>query len=438
MTHGTVDAYRGRVRRSLALFSALAPLVASLLTAGPLTGAASAASSAPAAAAPARSVSYVEWDTRAELRSGDLTGVRVKRGALVLDDTPARARRLDGRRYDAGRWTSPWTSPAFALTELIASWDARTPGDSWIEVSVRGRDAQGRTSSWDVLGRWAAGDRSFRRTSVGGQDDDLADVAVDTWRAHAAEGLASWQLRVALMRRAGASSPSPRVDAIGAVATRLREVESVPTSRPGVARGVVLDVPRYSQMVHDGHYPAYGGGGEAWCSPTSVAMVLGYYDALPPKRAWSFVPAGHPQPWVDAIARSTYDAAYRGTGNWPFNTAYAATRTGRAFVTRLRSMKEAERFIAAGIPLVISVAFGRGELSGAPISSTNGHLLVVVGFTDDGDVVVNDPAAATNAGVRRTYDRGQLENVWLPESGGLTYVIADAEHPLPDGGRGAW
>ena len=108
-------------------------------------------------------------------------------------------------------------------------------------------------------------------------------------------------------------------------------------------------------------------------------------------------------------------------------------------MTRLRNLREAERFIAAGIPLVASVRFGAGELSGAPISSTNGHLLVVVGFTRDGDVVVNDPAASGNSGVRRTYDRGQFEDVWLRRnasgsggSGGLVYVVNDAAHPLPN------
>src|SRR3712207_8816990 len=35
------------------------------------------------------------------------------------------------------------------------------------------------------------------------------------------------------------------------------------------------------------------------------------------------------------------------------------------------------------------------------IPASNGHLLVIVGFEADGDVVVNDPAAATNAEVRR-------------------------------------
>ena len=83
-------------------------------------------------------------------------------------------------------------------------------------------------------------------------------------------------------------------------------------------------------------------------------------------------------PWVDHVARVVYDYGYEGAGNWAFNTAYAAILTGNAFVTRLASLREAERFIRAGIPLAASISFGRGQLSGAPISSTAGHLVVIV------------------------------------------------------------
>ena len=184
-------------------------------------------------------------------------------------------------------------------------------------------------------------------------------------------------------------------------------------------------------MAHRGHYPRWGGGGEAWCSPTSTSMVLAYYDRLPAPRRYRWVPDGHVDPWVDHAARMTYDHAYDGTGNWPFNTAYAAPLAGKAFVTRLRSMREAEQFLAAGIPLVLSIAFGPGQLDGAPISSSDGHLLVLVGVRDNGNVVVNDPAADSRRRVRRTYDRGQLERLWLEASGGLAYVITDPAHPLP-------
>jgi hypothetical protein len=175
-------------------------------------------------------------------------------------------------------------------------------------------------------------------------------------------------------------------------------------------------------------------------------MVLGYYDALPPRRAYRWVDPSYPDRVVPHVARMVYDTHLGGTGNWPFNTAYAASRTGHAFVTRLRSLREAERFIAAGIPLIASVTFSSGQLSGAPISSTSGHLLVIVGFTSSGDVVVNDPAASSRSGVRRTYDRGQFEDAWLKRypsgssmrgSGGMVYVITDDAHPLPpeDGNR---
>ena len=185
------------------------------------------------------------------------------------------------------------------------------------------------------------------------------------------------------MRSAGSASTSSTI--------------SVATSpvRSNPALGKVLPVPRYSQMVHEGEYPQYDGGGEAWCSPTSTTMVLAYYDALPAPSTWAWVHDGYPDPEVAHGARRTYDKTLGGTGNWAFNTAYAAGTTKQSFVTRLRSLREAERFVAAGIPLVASVTFGRGELTGAPISSTNGHLLVIVGFRKNGDVVVNDPAAAS-------------------------------------------
>lgn len=418
--------YRRRVRvRALQTLAALAvaPLVISSLV-----GTAGGANAATAG----RPIAYTAWDTTTELSSGSFVSVRIAEDALRLD-APSSTRRYAGRTWDRGRWKSPWTTPGFAFTELVPSWQARTPQGTFVEVQVRGRGAAGR-SSWDTIGRWASGDTGFRRTSAGSQTDDLARVATDTFVANGS--FDSWQLRVTLNRLAG-TSRTPRVDAAGAMVSRIPASTAVATSRPGVARGVTLPVPAYSQMAHDGDYPEYDGGGEAWCSPTSTTMVLAYYDALPPAADYAWVGANHPDAVVDHVARMTYDAGYEGTGNWPFNTAYAATRTDQAFVTRFASLRGVERFVKAGIPVISSLTYGAGGLDGSPLPrGTNGHLLVVVGFTDTGDVVVNDPAAPDRAGVRRTYDRGQFENAWLKRgsaggSGGVAYVIRDAAHPLP-------
>ena len=329
--------------------------------------------------------------------------------------------------YDRGRWFSPWVRPGAGFVQLVASYTARTPVGTFIEISARARTSGGSISSWDSLGRWASHDRGFHRMSRTDQPDDVAWVDVDTLVAQPGLRLTRWQLRVSLLRRTG-SGRTPVLTSVGAVASAAPSART--TSSPGTAAGTVLAVPRYSQEIHAGEYPQYNGGGEAWCSPTSTTMVLSYWNRGPTPRQYSWVNSSYTDPEVDYAARYTFAWGYDGTGMWPFNTAYAARFGVDGFVTRLRSLRQAELFIRAGIPLVASVSFGRGELDGAPISSTAGHLLVIRGFTDTGAVVVNDPAAPTNRTVRRVYKRGQFENAWS-DKGGVVYVIRPASVPLP-------
>jgi hypothetical protein len=331
-------------------------------------------------------------------------------------------------RYARGQWYSPWVRTNFGMTQLIASYNASTPAGTFIEISARGRTTGGRRSSWDSLGRWASHDAKFHRMSLGRQPDDLSRAAVDTLVTRRGVRFARWQLRISLYRRTG-SGRTPTVTRVAAVASRLPGTSHTSTPLPGNGRS--LAVPRYSQQIHIGEYPQWDGGGEAWCSPTSTSMVLGYWNRLPTARQYAWVKASYRQPWVDYAARFTFAWGYDGTGDWPFNTAYAGRFGLDAFVTRLRSLREAELFINKGIPLIASISFGPGELDGAPISSTNGHLLVIRGFTDTGKVIVNDPAAPTAATVRRVYRRGQFENAWVDATGGVVYVIHPPGTRLP-------
>ncbi len=419
-------------------FGLIGLLLCGLAAAG-VDGAAEASSPSPrqaqeraSVAGPSKQVVLTRWRGNG-LAKGSFAHTHRANGGVVIGPRPKRVSYDDpygptGRRaFDRGRWTSPWVRPGFGFTELIASYNASTPVGTFIEISARARTTGGRTGSWDSLGRWASHDKAFHRMSLGAQRDDVARVAVDTLVARSGTRLAAWQLRLSLFRRVG-SGRTPVVTMTAGVASRLPSVS--PTSRPGPGAGHSLLVPRYSQEIHRGEYPQYNGGGEAWCSPTSTSMVLGYYDRLPTRQQYAWVNPAYDQPWVDHAARYTYAWAYDGTGMWPFNTAYAARFGLDAFVTRLRSLREAELFIRAGIPLVASISFGRGELSGAPISSTSGHLVVIRGFTADGRVVVNDPAASSNRGVRRIYRRGQFENAWS-DNGGVVYVIHPASKPLP-------
>ena len=399
-------------------------------------------SGASAAKAPSvRNVTFRAW-RGAQLGVGTQSGTALSGGSLVIASVTGSRSYTDVKTgatatYDTATWTSPVVDPGHAFTELVASWNATTPDGTWVEVRVRAVADDG-TAGWYVLGRWASDDTqdggAINRTSLNGQATAYATVYTDTLAALNDHTLRTWQLEVTLLRPAGTTTLTPSVRLVGAMASGLPGDKKVPASALGAASAAAVDlaVPTYSQELHKGHYPEYDNGGEAWCSPTSTAMVVGFWGTGPgpADTAWVSPPL---DAVVDHAARNVYDYTYDGCGNWPFNTAYASGFGLEGFVTRLRSLAEAEQFIAAGIPLVASVSFKKGELKGAGYG-TNGHLLVIRGFTSTGDVVVNDPAShliPDDAQVRVVYNREQFENVWVPHSGGIVYVIHPAGAALP-------
>lgn len=403
------------MRRLLALTTAT--LVAATVVSAPAQGA-------------ARDIRLHRWSSDAQLLQGERVGTKVANGAVTLTSTPHSLVYDDPwgakKRWSYGAWTSPWQRTGFDAKRLIPSWNAVTPSGTWLQVLVRVRKGS-KVGSWDVVGRWTLDTGTIHRASTTSQPDDLSRVDVDT--VAATSSFDSYQVRVRLLRKPG-STATPKLTSVSAVASTFGS-KTAATSRTTMTSTKILGVPRYSQMIHKGHYPQWGGGGEAWCSPTSTTMVLDYFKTGPDRSKYTWAKGSTPQ--VDHAARYTYDHKYKGTGNWPFNTAYASQYGNDAFVTRLSSLRDAEAFIKAGIPVVASIAFGRGELSGAPISSTPGHLLVIVGFTRTGQVVVNDPAGSSSSNVRRTYSRSQLERAWLKGSGGVVYIVRPPGKKLPAG-----
>jgi hypothetical protein len=419
------------------------------------------------AAGQGRDVVYRGFRFPADLGDGTRLGVRASDAGLVLGGLPSRLEYADPHtgtraRYDVGGWVSPPVQVGFGVHQVVPSWTADTPQGCWLQVEVCGWADDAPVTGWYVLARWAAGDEGIRRTSVSGQRDEQAEVDADTLVVTGAKPT-GWQIRVTLARPVGAAL-GPTLRTIGAVASGPHPTETGPdgtnrdttageperdTAAGGPARGTergtaahgteagepaargkVLAVPPFSQRLHAGHYPDWGGGGDSWCSPTCTAMVLAYWGAGPAPDEYAWVAPTDPRPEVDHAARHCYDHAYRGAGNWPFNTAYAGRYGMDAFVTRLRSLAEAERFVAAGLPLVVSAAFRNGDVPGLDYD-TKGHLIVLVGFTTDGDPVLNDPYASDDAGVRRTVDRHRFTTAWQQGSGGMVYVIRPPSVPLP-------
>jgi hypothetical protein len=340
------------------------------------------------------------------------------------------------KTYDYGIWTSPVVELDYAGDEAIASWNATTPTGTFVETTFRGRHPDGTWTKWYVMGRWASGDDfaagDIHRTSLDGQNDADAAIWTDTFSVRTGREIDAYQARATLLRPHGQWRLTPRLSMLSVMSNEYIPGYDRPTSAFTLGRHVELDVPRFSQNIHRGEYPEFGGGGQVWCSPTSTSMVQYFHGRrhqVPPSELEG-IETNQGDPQVAYAAINTWDYTYEGAGNWPFNTAYAHRFGLESFVTRLRSLAEAERFIDAGIPLVVSLNWELEEMPEAGYE-TDGHLMVIVGFTADGDPILNDPASNSNEAVRNIYTRENFERVWQDSTDGIAYVIHPKQVRLP-------
>jgi hypothetical protein len=172
-----------------------------------------------------------------------------------------------------------------------------------------------------------------------------------------------------------------------------------------------LIVPALSQMEEDAAIR------HRVCSPTCVAMVLGYH--------------GHHVAVAD-LAREMFQPELDLYGVWPAAIRAASRRGVGGYLLRFPDWAAAAWCLERGMPVIASVRYGAGELAGAAIGETSGHLLVLTGY-DDGDVFVNDPAAPRASEVARRYRLDELRRVWLARSG-MGYVLFTVASPRDAGG----
>lgn len=284
--------------------------------------------------------------------------------------------------------TSPEIRALFPFSQLLLSADIVSGGA--FEAQARVKTSRG-WSPWFSWGRFAPGrgrSAPVTENAFGKMDTDILRLA---GRATA------FRYRVKLF-----PAGKPARLRLAAACYTDASLPYSPAPRPAPAREIKLPLPARSQMALKVRQS------KDICSPVSLSMAL---EGLGLK-------AG---PLDTAAAARDHEAGIY--GNWFFNTAYAGTRGVYSLLTRMNTLEEARAFIEEGIPVIASLTFGPGELRNSPIRKTSGHLMVIVGFTRGGDVIVHDPAAPSASSVRRTYRRRDFERAWLGNKFGLAYLV---------------
>jgi len=268
------------------------------------------------------------------------------------------------------------------FNRLVMFWNGETPGGSYFVLKLRIKFPGEDWEPWAKLGTWGR-EISSKTLSPRGKK---FRVAIDTLIAE--ESCEAFELGVEA--EPGNNGEKPLMYLVGATFWNeediLPPIESVWTGE--------IPVPQRSQMVQE------SSDRRVICSPTCLAMVMEYY--------------GKDFPTLE-VAAGVFDNGPGIYGNWSFNTALAGIMGFPAVVHRLSGIGEAREWLAAGTPLIASIAYQKGELTGAPQEKSNGHLVVLTGILQENGVeyvVTNDPAAPEEKTVRRLYPREEFERAW--------------------------
>jgi hypothetical protein len=285
-------------------------------------------------------------------------------------------------------WTSPDLRPDIAWNQLILSWNVSSPQGASL-IFEAAPIFPNRPITYFNLGYWSADPSAPElRRSVTGQLNDQAHVLTDILTLH--QPATHFRIRVTSLTRP--DSPPPDLRFLGAALLNSQIPNPLPPPPFHEAWSRTLPVPSCSQLDYQG--------GDAWCSPTSLSMVLHFW-------------ASHlhrPDLLIDVpqIAEAVHDPNWPGTGNWSFNTAFAGSLNGlRSYVTRLAFLSELEAWLLTGVPVIASVSYS--ILKGEP-DLNDGHLVVCVGFTGDGQIILNDPGSRLQP--RKTIPRERFINAW--------------------------
>ena len=273
---------------------------------------------------------------------------------------------------------------------LVGSFSADVPAGGEVELSAKVRTTAG-WSDWYVLGTQTADGFSSAPKS----EDGLAALDVDELKLKSPATAARYRVKMRAGRR------PVRLRSVSLALSDASAPEAPPAPSTGPWTRELALAPR-SQRDEQEKYK------HDVCSPTSLSMVLEFW--------------GHKKT-TETVALAVRDRGSELFGNWPANAAYAATFGLDARVARLGSLTDLESEIAAGRPVVVSITFGDGELPGAPLKRTSGHLVVVTGFTPKGDLVVFDPAGRGKTDVRHVYGRAAFHKAWRVNKRGLAYLI---------------
>jgi hypothetical protein len=337
--------------------------------------------------------------------------------ANVVADEPARISMGFRQRGfpRTGTWIGPEEKTKCDFTDLVASFNPHTPANTGATLEVRVQQ-DGTWSPWLYMQSWGRVVVPPQRvTKFGPADGSAGTGEVDIDELILSKPAQAYQARIKFYSFGFDVNVAPSVRRLSVCYSgvvddpKVREKLAPPTSQPSNwARD--LKVPFRGQGAAEVPKAIRG----MICSPTSVSMVLEHFGQ-------NFSTLEN----CEAI----YDPHWDLFGNWGRAVSRAGEMGLDSWLARFRTWDQVKAEVAQGNPVIASIRFKKGQVKGFLYESTGGHLIVIRGFKENGDVIVNDPANK-NKGNGPVYPAAEFAKAWF-DVGGVGYVIRKPAKPLP-------
>jgi len=304
----------------------------------------------------------------------------------------------NGSFVSNGQIVSPVIRSKFPFDTLLLSWNGKYPSQTHLRVEAQVHVGFNKWSSWYEISDYQENPEINRHRM---KKDEYGYVDVDQIKLSKPSN--AFRYRFSLYSDSSEHTPTLRRVSFSYANykkdTPVKEKLVIGKSRKDWIRN--LDVPYRSQMVEAKDL--------SWriCHPTSLSMVLDYYGK-------SFATA--------EVAQNVWDNLNNIYGNWIYNAAFAGSLGYRSYVQYCGNFDPVKEQISQGHPVILSIRYNEGELKGAPVNSTAGHIIVVRGFSEEGNPIVNDPGAEDVSKGYITLDKNELEKAWLNHSGAIVVV----------------
>ncbi len=144
------------------------------------------------------------------------------------------------------------------------------------------------------------------------------------------------------------------------------------------------------------------------CSVVSTATVMDYYG-VDIKTA--------------ELAKIAYDKRYKMYGMW-WRAVQSAHQYGfEGYVRHFRSFEDVKEYIDKKMPVIACISVNKNDISDDPNYETDGHVIVIMGFDKNGDILCADGGFRKEEDGILSYKREEFEKIWFINSGGIGYII---------------